>query len=392
VPERTRSAAVLPWVLCAVSLVLLALGAWLRWLFPDPQERWLEATINAFGFAGIAVVGALIATRLPHSVYGWLWCAVGLIYGLTDGLRPFLRLVGGPPWVAWVAGGIGFLSLLSLMFFVFLLFPTGRLPSPRWRWLATVAVVLPVLLFGAILLIPDPDHPTVAAPWALRGEAARVLSRVAEAGLFLMFLVVFVGVLSTVVRFRRAGPVERRQIAWFMYAAVVNGAILVLDVAGLLPVNLVFASLSAAAFSLLPAAVGVAVLRYRLYEIDRIVSRTVTYASLTGAIFAVYLLVVGVLSQLGLPQGSSDAVVAAVTLAVAALAGRVRRRLQTAVDRRFDRERYDAARAVDAFAARLRDQVDLDSISTGLRDTVVTTVAPARVAVWLRGPSRTAGG
>jgi hypothetical protein len=247
------------------------------------------------------------------------------------------------------------------------------------------------VLFLAILLIPDPDHPTVAAPWALQEEAAQVLSRLAEAGLFLMFLIVFAGMASVVLRFRRAGSVERRQLAWFMYAAVVNAVILLLDAVGLLPVNVVTASLSAVAFMLLPAAVGVAVLRYRLYEIDRIVSRTVTYGLLTGAIFAVYLVVVTVLSQTGLPQGSSDAVVAGVTLGVAALVGTARRRLQDVVDRRFDRARYDAGREVDAFAARLRDQVDLDEVATGLRDTVAATVNPTRAAVWLRVPSRTGG-
>jgi hypothetical protein len=391
VPVRRGFVAVLPWLLCAVTLILLACTAWLRWRFPDPEEGWLEATISAVGFAGIAVVGALIVSRLPHNVYGWLWCAAGAIYAVTDGVGPFLRLLYGPSWVQWVVGGAGFLSLLSLLFFVFLLFPTGRLPSPGWRWLARAAFVMPIVLFLAVLLIPDPDHPGTAAPWAVQGAAARALSRFAEAGLFLMFLLVVVGIVSTVLRFRRAGSVERRQLTWFMYAAVVNGVILVLDTVGLLPINLLFAVVSAAGFLLIPAAVAIAMLRYRLYEIDRIVSRTVTYGLLTGAIFAVYLVVVTVLSQTGLPQGSSDAVVAGVTLGVAALVGTARRRLQDVVDRRFDRARYDAVRAVDAFAARLRDQVDLDEVATGLRDTVAATVNPTRAAVWLRVPSRTGG-
>ena len=142
--------------------------------------------------------------------------------------------------------------------------------------------------------------------------------------------------------------------------------------------------LLAVSLALFPAAVLVAMLRYRLYDIDRLVSRTVTYGLLTAAIVVAYVLGVGLLSQLGLPEGSSDVAVAAVTLAVASLAGQVRRRLQSAVDRRFDRARYDAVRAVDAFAARLRDQVDLDEITAGLRDTVAATVAPGHVSVWLR--------
>jgi hypothetical protein len=388
VQQRKGFATELPWLLCALSLVSLSLSAWLRWRYSDPQEGWLEGTVSGLGFAGIAVVGALIATRLPGNVYGWLWLAAGVIYGLGDITRPLVRWVDGPLWVAWVVGASSFLSLLALLFFVFLLFPTGRLPSPRWRWLAGVAVVLPMVLFVAVLLIPDPDNPGIAPPWALEGGAARTLSRFAEAGLGLMFLLVLIGMVSTVLRFRRAGPVERRQLAWFMYAAVVNGVFLALDTVGLLPINLFVALVNAAGFLLLPAAVGIAMLRYRLYDIDRIVSRTVTYGLLTAAIFAVYVLLVAVLPQLGLHKGTSDVVVAAVTLAAAAVVGRARRRLQTAVDRRFDRARYDAARSVEAFAVRMRDQVDLDQVVGALRETVGATVTPQRVSVWLRPAER----
>src|SRR6185369_10244327 len=146
--------------------------------------------------------------------------------------------------------------------------------------------------------------------------------------------------------------------------------------------------LSAVGFALLPVAVGVAMLRYRLYEIDRIVSRTVSYGLLTAGLIGLYLLVVALLRPLLEPvTGSSSLAVAASTLAVAAAFNPARRRLQAAVDRRFDRARYDAGRAVQDFAARLRTQVDLDEVTDGLRDTVVATVAPTRIAVWLRaGP------
>jgi hypothetical protein len=142
---------------------------------------------------------------------------------------------------------------------------------------------------------------------------------------------------------------------------------------------------NAVTFAFLPVAVAVAVFRYHLFEIDRIVSRTVSYGLLSGGLIALYLLVVALLRPLLEPlTGSSTLAVAASTLAVAAAFNPARRRLQEAVDRRFDRARYDAARAVDAFAARLRGQVDLDEIATGLRDTVVATVSPGRVGLWLR--------
>jgi hypothetical protein len=207
-----------------------------------------------------------------------------------------------------------------------------------------------------------------------------------------MFGAVLLAMLSLVLRFRRAGATERRQLTWFLYATVVNALIIIFDGAlGLLP-PLVSQVVSSVGFALLPVAVGVAMLRYRLYEIDRIVSRTVSYGLLTAGLVGLYLLVVALLRPLLEPfTGSSTLAVAASTLAVAAAFNPARRRLQAAVDRRFDRARYDAARAVDAFAARLRNQVDLDEVTAGLRDTVVATVAPTRVAVWLRVSSGTGG-
>jgi hypothetical protein len=203
-----------------------------------------------------------------------------------------------------------------------------------------------------------------------------------------MFGLVLAAMASLVLRFRRAGAVERRQLTWFVYATVVNGVYLVPEVFGLLPSTLFWTALGAATFALLPVAVGVAVFRYHLFEIDRIVSRTVSYGLLTAGLIGLYLLVVALLRPLLEPvTGSSALAVAASTLAVAAVFNPARRRLQAAVDQRFDRARYDAARAVEAFAARLRNQVDLDQITTSLCDTVAATVAPGRVAVWLRAPT-----
>jgi hypothetical protein len=385
-----------PWVLCAVTLGLLVVSGWLRWLFPDESPTgdvdWLEGAVGALGFAGFAVVGALVASRLPTNANGWLWCAAGLTYAVSDIARPLARAAGWPAWTAWALGGWGFVVLLALLIFVFLLFPTGRLPGHRWRWLVAATLTAALLLTVAVLLIPDPDDPTAVSPWALQGQAGRVLNRSAEVLLYCMFGAVLLAMVSLVLRFRRAGPTERRQLTWFLYATVVNGLLIIFDAAlGLLP-PLASAVVSAVAFALLPVAVGVAMLRYRLYEIDRIVSRTVSYGLLSAVLIGIYLLVVALLRPLLEPlTGSSALAVAASTLAVAAVFNPARRRLQAAVDRRFDRARYDAGRAVDAFAARLRGQVDLDEVTGGLRDTVVATVAPTRVAVWLRTPSRAGG-
>jgi len=276
------------------------------------------------------------------------------------------------------------LIFVGLLVFVFLLFPTGRLPTYRWRWVARAAVTGPLLLMLAVVLIPDPGTPTAASPWAPKGEAGRYLGEAVDVGLYILFGIVLAGMSSLALRFRRAGPVERRQLTWFLYATAVNAVILILDsTLGVLPVSLITVTVEAAGFALLPVSVGIAVLRYRLYEIDRIVSRTVSYGLLTAGLIGLYLLVVALLRPLLEPvTGNSSLAVAASTLAVAF--NPARRRLQAAVDRRFDRARYDAGRAVDAFTARLRNQVDLDQVAAGLCDTVVATVAPTRVAVWLR--------
>jgi hypothetical protein len=382
---------VAPWVLCALALVLLGTAVWLRRLVPDQDpagpEGWLSGTVDALGIAGIPVVGALMATRLPGNPYGWLWCATGVVYGLSTVARPLMLVLDGPLWLGWALETWAFVALVGSFTFVFLLFPTGRLPSRAWRWVGRAAVTGAVLLALAVPFLSDSSDPTSAGPWALQGTAGRRLAEAIEVGVYVMFGLVLVAMSSLVLRFLRAGPVERRQLTWFLYATVVNAVLLVLDALGIVPDGLLYTALSAAAFALLPVAVGVAVLRYRLYEIDRIVSRTVSYGLLTGGLIGVYLLVVALLRPLLEPlTGSSALAVAASTLAVAAVFNPARRRLQAAVDRRFNRPHYDAARAVDAFAARLRHQVDLDEVTQGLRDTVVSTVAPSRVGVWLSVP------
>jgi hypothetical protein len=373
---------------------MLVLVSVLRWTAPrltasPDYAGWLDGAIEALGYLGIPVVGALIASRQPANPYGWLWCAVGLTVGLSALTRPLVRTAGWPAWVVWVMEGWTFVSFVSLFVFVFLLFPDGRLPTARWRWLPRAALSLASLLALSVPFIYDPAEPTAATPWALRGPAGNAFRETVEAGVLAMVGLVLVGMSSSVLRFRRGGPVERRQLTWFLYATVLNAVVILLDVGlGVLPDSAFTTVVRALGFALLPIAVGIAVLRYRLYEIDRIVSRTVSYGLLSAGLVGLYLGVVALLRPLLEPlTGSSALAVAGSTLAVAAVFNPARRRLQAAVDRRFNRAHYDAARAVDAFAARLRQQVDLDEVTEGLRDTVASTVAPSRVGVWLSIPS-----
>jgi MFS family permease len=392
---RTDLRRTAPWLLCAVSIVLLALAAVLPWFVVDPASptRPPQATVEALGFVGIPVVGALIASRLPTNPYGWVWCAAGLAAALSEAGGPVLAVVHGPAWVGWLLDGWGFVVLIGLLVFVFLLFPTGRLPTARWRWLARAAVAVTVLLVPLASFVYDEGNPVAASPWALHGEGGRHLRVAVAVGVYAVIGAVLLAMFSLLLRFRRADAVQRRQLTWFVYATAVNALVIVFAaVLSLLP-TLFDAVVNAVGFLLLPAAVAVAMLRYRLFEIDRIVSRTVSYGLLTAVLVGVYLLVVAVLRALLEPlTGSSTLAVAGSTLAAAAVFNPARRRLQAAVDRRFDRARYDAARAVDAFTARLREQVDLDEITTGLCDTVTATVAPGRVNVWLRPSTGARGG
>jgi hypothetical protein len=384
-----------PWLLCGLSLGMLILSNTLRALFPDDTlangTGWLEGTIGALGIAGIPVVGALMASRLPANPIGWLWCATGVAYAVTDLAGPLAQAAGWPLWGAWVLGGWAFVALIGTFVFVFLLFPDGRLPTHRWRWVARATVTMVLLLALAVPFAEPPIGKGASSSWTVEGAAGRHLVQAVQGAVYVLVGLALSAMFSLLVRFRRAGPVERRQLTWFLYATVLNAVVLALDGAlGVLPDSLITTAVSSAATALLPVAVGVAVFRYRLFEIDRIVSRTVSYGLLTAGLIGLYLLVVGLLRPLLEPlTGSSTLAVAGSTLAVAAVFTPARRRLQGAVDRRFDRARYDADRAVQAFVARLRNQVDLDQVTAGLRETVVATVAPTRVTVWLRAPSRT---
>jgi hypothetical protein len=382
----------LPWVLCWISVGLLMSGIVWRIAFPDAADDGaFYVAVSVLGFLLVPLVGALIATRLPTNAYGWVWCALGLDYGLlafSDGLG---RTGAVPSWFTGMLAFSAYVAFLCLLVFLVLLFPTGQLPGRRWRWPAWGAVVVAGLGILGLPFSPSmlDNHPT---PWALGGRAGEILDDLLRPGLTLQFLFVVLAAGSVLVRFRRAGPAERQQLKWFLLAAALIAASIVWDVLGGAVNGPVWAIVDAITFALLPVAVAIAVLRYRLYELDRIVSRTVSYGLLSASLIGLYLVVVAVLRPLLEPlTGSSSLAVAASTLAVAAAFNPVRRRLQSAVDRRFDRGRYDAARAVQAFAARLRTQVDLDQVTEGLRDTVAATVAPTRVAVWLRAPSRTGG-
>jgi hypothetical protein len=345
----------------------------------------LVANHHAIGIVtaiGIAVLGAMIASRKPGNPIGWLMSVAALLLGVFNFNQQYaplavtetLPLLGLSSWLAtWTAlPGIAITITSSLQ-----LFPDGRLPSRRWRpvaWVSAAAAVVPAVAMAVLawpvrgpeLAALTFDHPALAPIFGIGFPIVLVLSVVSMAAL--------------VVRFRRSAGAERQQIKWFAYGAMIGiplGLPAQVPVWGpileLLQPPLMFAGL------------GIGMFRYQLYDVDRVINRTLVYGLLTAALGLAY--AAGSLVFVLVAGADSDPpswLVAAATLAAAAVFRPARRRIQAVVDRRFNRRRYDAARTVEQFSARLRDQVDLATLSAELLAVVDHTVQPTRTSLWLR--------
>jgi hypothetical protein len=369
-------------------LVALAAGLWLVVHRPVAgavgYAYWREGMVTTLAYA---TVGALITTRRPEHPVGWLFLGAGLVgaaqLAAGEFAAAFLAASGpsvGVAVAAW-ASSLFQLVVVGMLVCMLLLFPTGRPPSRRW-WVLVWVVAAGVVLFavGAGLAPARyQDFPGVENPFGIAGLAT-VLGWVDGVG-GVLFVAGFLGALaSLVVRFARARGLERQQLKWFVYAAGLGVAVLVVPnpIPGFLAWTLAPVGLS--------AAVAVAVLRYRLYDIDRIINRTLVYGVLTAVLGLGYAGAVLVLGQLfgGVGERTLSWAVAGATLAVAALVQPARRRIQTAVDRRFNRRKYNAAQTIQAFSTRLREQIDLDTLSTELLAVVDQTMEPTQVSLWLR--------
>ena len=397
--------AALAWVLWALTLVCYALVAWLNDLLVGagrPELASLSADIPAYVLATLSAttVGALLASRRPRHPVGWLLLGLGLpvaLSGVATGYAYYglMARPGALPAADWAAQyhGVSILAALGALQFVLLLTPTGSLPSSRWRWWAWVAGGSVVVALVTTLFLPF-EPPFQATPNPLDAPAlAGVVRPLSNLAWIVTALGLPVAAGSLLLRFRRARGVERQQLRWLVLAAAVAAVLLAATALalslGLLAStgnDLLLGWVSAVVLGLMPLATGAAILRYRLYDLDRIISRTVAYGLVTVLLAGVYAVVVLGLGQL-LGQDSS-LVVAGATLAVAALFQPARRRVQGAVDRRFNRRRYDAARTIQGFSGRLREQVDLDSLSAELLAVADQTMQPSTVSLWLRPRAR----
>jgi hypothetical protein len=385
------------WTLWALTMLGIPVIAWLDHLSRQAGRPELaQLTPGAFlgpvlGLVSATTVGAVVASRRPRHPVGWLLLALGLSL-MAGGVAPAYAAYGllARPGALAAASDVArywpatIVIAQTTLGFVLLLTPTGSLPSPRWRWWARVTVAAAVVLLVALAVASgplDPQYQVVGGPFDFRGQGG-VLLVVNQLALAFTALAVVVAAGSLVVRFRRARGVERQQLRWVALAAALAVLAAVVTLGGLAMEATAVVTWAISCVAVVPLALGAAILRYRLYDLDHIISRSLAYGLLTLLLGGGYALVVLGLGQL-LGRDSS-LVVAGATLAVAGVFQPARRRIQWAVDRRFNRRRHDAAQTIAAFSERLHQQIDLDSLAAELLAVADRTVEPTRVSLWLR--------
>jgi hypothetical protein len=395
--DRTK----LAWLLFLATLGCCVGGLVATLVFTRPLTAVALPRTAGYAVAfplGFAAIGLVLGLRRPANPIGWLYGAAGLVWSLEIPGTPwveYLLRVGRPlPLAAKLAatfGDVVWAPAISLgVTLPFLLLPEGRLRSRRWRPAVAASLTGALLILVGALKPGQLVSTPLANPLALHGWAGMAAWVADSVGGILHVGSLVAALVCVVLRFRSSRGVERQQLRWVAAGAAV-GVLGLLAVTALLVGGALFGFMSEAwvvvaslTLPCMPAAIAVAVLRYRLWDLDRLVSRTVTYGLVTGLLVVPYLLILPVAARLG--QGSGGLAVAAATLTAAALFAPLRRQVQQAVDRRFHRRRYDAARTVAAFAARLRDQVDLDVLAAELLAVVDQTVQPTRASLWLRPP------
>ena len=406
VPARRRPTT---WLALAMLFVGLAMNAFLLLQPILPGYERLRESGAPQDFVGLAlsisvylsviISGSLLAIRRPGNPIGWLLLVGGLCFSYADFSLVYVQRsieleteLPGYRLVDYMLTPVSSLGTTLLFIWIPLLFPDGRLPGTRWRtvaWAAAITTVAYVATGTASYEVSE-YGPYLPNPLVLDSPLDHVLTLTTEVTFMLYGGFIVLAFASVVLRFRRADGVERQQLKWFLAAAaVLLSAVAVLGFT-LSPWAWNFLLIS---IGLVPIAVGIAVLRYRLYEIDRLISRTIGWALVTGILAAVFVgVVIGLQALLaGVTQGETLAV-AASTLVAFALFQPLRRRIQVTVDRRFDRARYDGQRTVDAFAEELRDKVEFVDIDHDLHRAIQATVRPAHVGVWLRSGGKGADG
>jgi hypothetical protein len=432
---NTRTATRLAWSLWGVCVALIALALLLQFATHDvilnwPQERLGPGLAVLTGVLSLSfpTVGALIISRLPTNPVGWIFSGVGLLYEMRRftlayadyALTANLKMPWGE-YVAWFSTWVGFAGPILAGVILMLLFPNGRLPSRRWRIVAWVVVCGAALTILASAFTPGPlsTHLYVNNPFgvaaAISGFTTYELFPMSTViGTTLLLVSSIAALASVILRLHRARGDERQQLKWFLFAAVPATVCLSLilfdsmvttyttnilfEAVWILPWDAYNYILYLAVFALLvvPVCTYIAILRYRLYDIDVVINRTLVYGALTATLAAVYFGGVtateAIFRSLTGQERQPQLAIVISTLVIAALFNPLRRRIQGFIDRRFYRSKYDARKTLEVFSAKLRDETDLDALSDDLVGVVRETMQPAHVSLWLRpDPSPRAG-
>jgi hypothetical protein len=381
------------WALTAIGLAL-----YLTTYSVSLGPRWGPRGVMAFGALLFTPMGTVIASRRPQNYIGWIYCAIGLLAGATFFMQEYavFAVLGRPGWLpagewaAWIQNWLWVPAAALYLMFIPLLLPEGRLPSPRWRPVAWFFAAVTALLAVSIAVQPgrlQNFYPVInplggaGAPefWTLYGNI----------GLLLLDLCILAAAASLIWRVRHASAVERQQLKWLAFAFAVGGALI--SIGALLPA--LAAPLLLVAVAGMHATTGIAILRYRLYDLDVVINRTVVYGLLTAALAGVYFGSVLVLQGLAVAltgQARSGLVTVLSTLAIAALFNPLRHRIQRTIDRRFFRRKYDAAKALARFGQTIRDDTsgDLEQLNADLIHVVNETLEPASISLWVRPASQ----
>jgi hypothetical protein len=392
----TRAAAWITWSAWASTVLAAALTLFLV-SFNVPSSSPRNTAILLLVIVAFSTVGALVASRRPENPIGWLFCSGAFIWILGElaleyGVYALITAPGALPagaWMAWFGGWARGVGWFLIVVFLLLLFPTGRLPSRRWRLVLWGAVGYVGFFTLAVWLSPESQDFRLAFVRNPLGLELEIMNPFVEILYLTLPLLLLVSGMAVIVRFRRSTGDERQQIKWFAYAVGVMVVLftlwLSLELAGLV-------SVTSLAFTVpltgLPIAAGIAILKYRLYDIDVVINRTLVYGSLTAMLALVYFGGVAatqaIFQALTSQQEPPQLAIVVSTLVIAALFNPLRKRIQSFIDRRFYRSKYDARKTLEAFSAKLRDETDLEALNNELVGVVRETMQPVHVSLWLR--------
>ncbi|MEK6721798.1 MAG: hypothetical protein AABZ33_14180 [Chloroflexota bacterium] len=390
-------------VIMLIAMVVVAIV-----LLSSPGEEGLD-----LGYSGFLVIlfaalwlywglGAVIVVRADGHAVGWLFAVAAALMASVFGCNSLGYMLASrlPPdplggWLSLVAALLFPPAIILTLPAVALTFPTGSLPGPRWRW--PVGLVAAMVVVGTLAIVfrpgpisaPGTDNPLT--PWlpAVSPGMLEALGALAAIGSLSLPLGTGLGVAAMIVRFRRSQGDQQQQLKWFLAAMAPAAVLITMSVSGVLSSLPVIDLLTVMTLPIVAVSVAIGILRYRLYDIDRIVSRTIAYGLITALLVAVFLLVnLGLQGLLSSVTSGNSLAVAGSTLLAAALFTPVRRRVQRIVDRRFDRARYDGERTAGAFSVRMRDATDLPTVAHDLDATVRRAIAPSHLGLWLRGSGR----